>query len=419
MAKIFISYSRVDKTFVKELVDRLRRMYNPGDIWYDDGLHGGDLWWEEILDQIAKADIFIYVLSNESVQSDYCQAEFTEARRLQKAIITVQARDRTKLTDALKDIHYINMTNGVTDGDALTDLYRSIDKQVRNVRRRHALWAGRTPKPSNVEENLRPANSPEVQTPTLQLPKAEQETPPTRVRYTNPTVLAGLFVLVVAVITGVFGLWQGVFADNDTPTPTEIARVETESLSEEDARATGAAQAYQTVTALAPTNTPTATPSESATTTPTWTPTATLTVTSTNTPTQTSTTTPTETVTSSPSPTPTTTPTGTFTPTSANTVTATNIFDATTTAAVQSSVKQYPCSGTVTSSGTSNQLYIVYVRASDTLQPIASVSRGSSVTILGDTVETGRRWYQIKYGTQDARGWIWDSYIQPSTMCPP
>lgn len=178
MARIFISYNRVDKIFVQELVALLRRMYNPNDVWFDEALHGGDLWWEEILKQIALADIFIYILSNESVQSPYCQAEFTEARRLQRAVITVQARDRTKLTDELKDIHYINMTKGVTDGDALTNLYRSIDKKSQNFKRKSPLWSTPTPKPINVEEKVRAENAPQIETPQLMIPKAEREAPP-------------------------------------------------------------------------------------------------------------------------------------------------------------------------------------------------------------------------------------------------
>jgi len=82
MARIFISYSRVDKTFTERFEARLRRMFPDVPVWYDDHLYGGQNWWNEILGQIAKCDIFIYLLSNESVTSPYCQAEFTEARRL-------------------------------------------------------------------------------------------------------------------------------------------------------------------------------------------------------------------------------------------------------------------------------------------------------------------------------------------------
>ena len=109
MAQVFISYSRVDAEFVAVFIRRLQRAFPDLKIWHDQaphGLIGGGNWWNDILTAIAASDVFVYILSNESVNSLYCQAEFTEARRLQKRIITVQARDRTELTDDLDDIHY-------------------------------------------------------------------------------------------------------------------------------------------------------------------------------------------------------------------------------------------------------------------------------------------------------------------------
>src|SRR5690606_33899208 len=99
MPKLFISYSRVDTEITERLVNRLRRVYGLANVWYDDELYGGARWWQEILKQIANCQVFIYLLSNESVTSPYCKAEFTEAQRLQKPIVTVQVRDRTRLPD--------------------------------------------------------------------------------------------------------------------------------------------------------------------------------------------------------------------------------------------------------------------------------------------------------------------------------
>ncbi len=65
MPHIFISYSRVDRFFTEHFEARLRRMFPDVDIWFDDHLHGGDVWWDEILSQIAQCDVFIYLLSNE------------------------------------------------------------------------------------------------------------------------------------------------------------------------------------------------------------------------------------------------------------------------------------------------------------------------------------------------------------------
>ena len=74
MAHLFVSYSRVDQAFTKNFVEQLREMFPQHTVWYDGSLHGGDRWWQEILAQIAACDIFIYLLSNESVTSLYCQA---------------------------------------------------------------------------------------------------------------------------------------------------------------------------------------------------------------------------------------------------------------------------------------------------------------------------------------------------------
>ena len=268
MAQIFLSYSRVDRRFVEALADKLRRIYGHDNVWFDEGLHGGDIWWEEILEQIASRDIFIYVLSNDSVQSDYCQAEFTEARRLQKQIITVQARDRTGLTDELGDIHYINMANGVDDADALTDLYRSVNKRMTKVSKRapKPLWEPPTPRPGKVDEKPRPKDAPDVDTPTLEVPLAERE----NVRLEGKPwwkkqefIIGAILVPIIAAVLG--AVIQNMGNNNTPPSTTEVAQIAsdepdpTQDINADDARATGAAQAYETLTALAPTDTPTIT----------------------------------------------------------------------------------------------------------------------------------------------------------------
>lgn len=168
---IFVSYSRVDRAFAEKFVARLRRMFPNDTVWYDDELHGGEQWWDAILDQIAKCQIFIYLLSNDSVTSPYCQAEFAEAQRLQKQVITVQARDRTKLTETLSDIQYVDMKRGSDDPDAVADLARAVNFQREKIIRAgtRPLWQPRTPRPSLPAEKT-PTERPEVDTPALAAP---------------------------------------------------------------------------------------------------------------------------------------------------------------------------------------------------------------------------------------------------------
>jgi formylglycine-generating enzyme required for sulfatase activity len=147
MAKIFISYSRVDREFVEALAKLLREVYGYDNVWYDENLHGGDIWWQEILDAIDRCEIFIYLLSNESVTSPYCLAEFQEAQRLHKGIITVQVRDRTNLTGKLSDIHYIDMKNGVYDTASYNQLIKAISKQEKQGKPKRPSRKRRTPRP--------------------------------------------------------------------------------------------------------------------------------------------------------------------------------------------------------------------------------------------------------------------------------
>ncbi|MBZ0280687.1 MAG: TIR domain-containing protein [Anaerolineae bacterium] len=133
MSKIFISYSRIDRNFVDDFVPLLREVYGKNDVWVDDELHGGQVWWDEILRQIANCDVFIYLLSNESLESSYCQAEYQEALRLNKLILPVQIRSRTRIPPELSKVQFVDLSSGVKDSRGMTHLYASIGQLVANA----------------------------------------------------------------------------------------------------------------------------------------------------------------------------------------------------------------------------------------------------------------------------------------------
>ena len=67
MSTIFISYNRKSGAIVKSLVDDIDALgHKP---WFDQDLSGGHQWWEEILKQIRECDVFIFILSPESLDS--------------------------------------------------------------------------------------------------------------------------------------------------------------------------------------------------------------------------------------------------------------------------------------------------------------------------------------------------------------
>lgn len=232
MPQIFISYSRVDSAFVDVLIRRMQQAFPDVMIWHDEsphGLIGGDNWWDEILRAIAESDVFVFVLSNESVKSLYCQAEFTEARRLQKRIVTIQARDRTELTDALDDIQFIDMKHGPDSPEALPRLFAALTKQLSLARPRRPLWKPATSRPQKDTVPARAANAPETETPPLARPSAEIEALRRSDRgRRRPIIGAGLFaaLILAAVVvplldpTRVNTVTAPTASDAQTPTQT-------------------------------------------------------------------------------------------------------------------------------------------------------------------------------------------------------
>src|SRR4051794_32553504 len=88
--KVFMSYARFDEVVVEKLRRDLQVLAD--DVWIDDRLAGGQVWWDEILSQIRTCDVFVLALSDRSVASHYCKTELQYARDLRRSILTVQVR---------------------------------------------------------------------------------------------------------------------------------------------------------------------------------------------------------------------------------------------------------------------------------------------------------------------------------------
>src|SRR5207244_5411504 len=70
--RIFISHSHIDNEFGTRLAQDLQRaLGDESAVWYDvlGGLHGGDSWWEKIVEELTTRKVFIVVLSPEAVIS--------------------------------------------------------------------------------------------------------------------------------------------------------------------------------------------------------------------------------------------------------------------------------------------------------------------------------------------------------------
>jgi hypothetical protein len=85
---VFVSYSSRDRDAVKSLTQDLQDTEEQ--VWMDQRLAGGEAWWRAILEQIRGCDVFVFALSQNSIDSKPCQAELQYARALGLPILPVQ-----------------------------------------------------------------------------------------------------------------------------------------------------------------------------------------------------------------------------------------------------------------------------------------------------------------------------------------
>jgi WD40 repeat protein len=108
MAKVFVSYSRKDITFAKRLTAELQKCEL--DFWIDwEGIPPTVDWWREIEKGIEESDIYLFLVSPDSVKSRVCGQEIDSAVKNGKRIIPVVVRDSNwdETPPQLRHLNYI------------------------------------------------------------------------------------------------------------------------------------------------------------------------------------------------------------------------------------------------------------------------------------------------------------------------
>jgi formylglycine-generating enzyme required for sulfatase activity len=108
--RLFVSYARVDKPYCIQIMD----MLEIHEIWYDQRLYAGQHWWKEILRRLDWCEGFIYLLSPDSVASQYCRQEFELAQNLGRHIFPVLVHPDTEIPDTLRELQYADLSKGLT-----------------------------------------------------------------------------------------------------------------------------------------------------------------------------------------------------------------------------------------------------------------------------------------------------------------
>lgn len=107
--KVFLSYSRGDATVAAAVGEDVRQMGHA--VWYDREVTGGQSWWNAILGQIRDCDLFVFILTPRSLDSQACRSEYTYASALRKRVLPVLCQDGVKdnlLPPELSVIQYVD-----------------------------------------------------------------------------------------------------------------------------------------------------------------------------------------------------------------------------------------------------------------------------------------------------------------------
>ncbi len=106
--KIFISYAHDDTAHVLDI----QRALEIHEVWFDHRLTIGQNWWDKIQQEISACHCFLFLLSPDSLTSEYCQKELALAMKLGKPIAPVMLT-QMDIPEALGAYQIIRVTEGM------------------------------------------------------------------------------------------------------------------------------------------------------------------------------------------------------------------------------------------------------------------------------------------------------------------
>ncbi|MBC7872182.1 MAG: SUMF1/EgtB/PvdO family nonheme iron enzyme [Chitinophagaceae bacterium] len=108
--RLFISYARVDKPYSLQIVNLL----DIHEVWYDQRIYAGQQWWKEILRRLDWCEGFVYLMSPDSIASEYCRKEFELAQELGRHIFPVLILKIPEIPTELNDVQCADLSRGLT-----------------------------------------------------------------------------------------------------------------------------------------------------------------------------------------------------------------------------------------------------------------------------------------------------------------
>lgn len=108
MTSVFISYSRKDSLVAHKLMTTFQSV--DLDVWVDwEDIPPAVGWLDQILHGIEQAEVFVFLISPDSIQSEVCKIELEHAHKNAKRIIPIVVRDVTPkdVVSILRELNWI------------------------------------------------------------------------------------------------------------------------------------------------------------------------------------------------------------------------------------------------------------------------------------------------------------------------
>lgn len=131
---IFISYSHKDSKEVKKIAEIILETTGKK-VWYDTSLRGGEHYFSKIANQIAACSYFVFVVSDNSVHSDWCKRELEFAANENKRIIAVWLENidiDPQIRLIISSTHYVTY-NPLNRKQFLEDIQRTFDVKNEDI----------------------------------------------------------------------------------------------------------------------------------------------------------------------------------------------------------------------------------------------------------------------------------------------
>lgn len=145
--RLFISYSRKDIVLRRLLQDKLAESYLH--IWSDERFLGSERWWTDILSEIDTCDIFILLISPDTIESLFCRAEFSEALRLQKQIVPLIIRETPSIPVVINDYQHVDLLRLTSSDQIYERIIQALERASSQIPSSPSspLWKHKSPLP--------------------------------------------------------------------------------------------------------------------------------------------------------------------------------------------------------------------------------------------------------------------------------